>query len=321
MVGSKQIQILLVESDEAESQWLSSAFEETGLMSVVEVASDGAAALACLRGESPYSTPAEPSLILIDVHGTAGLQPALARDLELLAELKSDATLRSIPVVVVTDSTAESDILNAYSHGACSFVSKPASVDERRCLFSRFAGYWAQVAQLPRAVNESEDVFGRSLDDAASSGDPQIAPIEILIVDDSEDDVVLLQEAFSGCPLVDFIERVEDGEEAMRFLRREGPYSNARRPALILLDINMPRKNGFEVLAEMRADETLCRIPVVMLTTSKQETDILRAYENGACSFISKPVNFDRMREIAHQFATYWALVADIPDNHESIPA
>jgi len=132
-------------------------------------------------------------------------------------------------------------------------------------------------------------------------------------VDDSEDDVVLLQEAFADCSLVSFIEAIDDGEQALKYLRREAPFANARRPGLVLLDINMPKKNGFEVLAEMRADPRLSNVPVVMLTTSKQESDILRAYANGACSFISKPVSFDRMRRIAEQFALYWTLVSGVP--------
>jgi CheY-like chemotaxis protein len=137
--------------------------------------------------------------------------------------------------------------------------------------------------------------------------------IQVLIVDDSEDDVLLLKEAFRDCPLVNFIGTVEDGEQALSFLRQEGVYQNSGRPGLVLMDINMPRKNGFEVLAEMRSDPQLSNVPVVMLTTSKQESDILRAYEGGACSFIAKPVSFDTMKSIARQFALYWTMVADLP--------
>ncbi|MBC8290652.1 MAG: response regulator [Planctomycetes bacterium] len=110
------------------------------------------------------------------------------------------------------------------------------------------------------------------------------------------------------------MERVERGAEALKYLRGEEPYQQTRRPGLVLMDINMPRQTGFEVLAEMRSDEALARVPVVMLTSSKQESDILMAYANGACSFISKPVSFDRMRDVAQHFALYWALVADVPD-------
>ena len=138
-------------------------------------------------------------------------------------------------------------------------------------------------------------------------------PIEILVVEDNEDDVLLLRESFADSHLVNVLHAVSDGEEAMQFLRHEGPYPDSRRPGLVLLDINMPRKNGFEVLKEMKADPALCCIPVVMLTTSSREVDIVRAYTNGACSFISKPVDFDKLKEVAKHFALYWSLISHLP--------
>ena len=138
-------------------------------------------------------------------------------------------------------------------------------------------------------------------------------PIEILVVEDNEDDVLLLQESFADSRLVNVLHAVSDGEEAMQFLRREGPYAECKRPGLVLLDINMPRKNGFEVLKEMKDDPSLRCIPVVMLTTSSREVDIMRAYTNGACSFISKPVDFDKLKEVAKQFALYWSLISHLP--------
>lgn len=323
MVVARTIQILLVENEGEDTQSLRSAFEESGVSSVVEAVPDARSAFARLRGEAPYTAMVEPSLIILDVtvNGSDGV-PSISAHLEMLAELKSDEALRSIPVVVVTSSNAEADILNAYSHGACSFVCKPVPGEKRRELFSRFAEYWGYVAQLPRSVTESEESLESRLEAINSAISSQtIDPVEVLVVDDSEDDVVLLEEAFRGCPLVSFIETVDDGEEALKYLRREGRYSNARRPGLVLLDINMPSMNGFEVLTEMRNDPALVKLPVVMLTTSKQESDILRAYDSGACSFISKPVNFNRMRHIAQQFALYWTLVADVPSTEPAMPA
>ena len=313
MVDSQQIEILLVASDDAGTDWLRTGFEKTGLINVAQVVPDGPSALNWLRGLSPLSAVSSPSpspsLILLDLcrEGDADLPT----DLEVLAELKSDEAIRSIPVVVVTNNAAQSDVLNAYSRGACSFVSRPESVKEQEQLLRRFASYWSQVALLPRI--DQSPVLPASDDSIDRLVDARIPPIEVLIVDDSEDDVLLLREAFADCSLVSFIEAIEDGELALKFLRREAPFTNARRPGLVLLDINMPKKNGFEVLAEMRADARLSNVPVVMLTTSKQESDILRAYANGACSFISKPVSFDRMRRIAEQFAIYWTLVSDVP--------
>ena len=313
MVGSQQVEILLVESDDQETQWLRGAFEETGLIHVVQVVPHVQAALLALRGPARVT----PSLIILDLQsGARSDEVGLARSLEALGELKSDAALRSIPVVIVTSSSDQADILNAYSHGASSFVSKPETAVDRRTLISRFSQYWAHVAELPWANPNPAALPVRTFEGLAEEFRTNGGrPVEVLIVDDSEDDVVLLKEAFSDCPMVEFVGVVEDGEQALQFLRREGAFKDSRRPGLVLMDINMPRKNGFEVLNEMRADKALSNVPVVMLTTSKQESDILRAYESGACSFIAKPVSFDTMKSIARQFALYWTMVADVPQN------
>jgi CheY-like chemotaxis protein len=138
-------------------------------------------------------------------------------------------------------------------------------------------------------------------------------PMEILLVEDNEDDIVLEQEALAEIKLVNIMSVVRDGEEAMAYLRRQGQYHDAKIPGLILLDINMPKKNGFEVLNEIKLDPDLQHIPVVMLTTSESERDIVKSYAKGACSFITKPMDFDKFGEVVKQFALYWALVARVP--------
>ena len=138
-------------------------------------------------------------------------------------------------------------------------------------------------------------------------------PMEILLVEDNEDDILLEQEALADAKLVNLMCVVRDGEEALAYLRRQGKYHNVKMPGLILLDINMPKKNGFEVLHEMKADPALMHIPVVMLTTSESEADIVKSYAKGACSYITKPMDFDKFREVVKQFALYWALVARVP--------
>lgn len=308
------VEILLVQSDDLEGRSLRADFDASGLLNVVQTVPSAEAALAALRGTAPFEDALSPSLILVDFSGD-GRDESLAQDLELLSELKSDPDLRGIPVVVLTGSHATADVLNAYSHGACSFVCKPESPEDRRKLINRFSQYWAQVAQLPHAVDRRSDepLIAQAVlvEDLSQAED--LKPVEVLVVDDSEDDVVLLQEAFGDCPMVNFVKTVEDGEAAIRYLKRQAPFEHAKRPGLVLLDINMPRKNGFEVLAEIRSDPELRQVPVVMLTTSKQESDILRAYSTGACSFISKPVNFTKMKQIAQHFAVYWTTVADVP--------
>jgi CheY-like chemotaxis protein len=140
-----------------------------------------------------------------------------------------------------------------------------------------------------------------------------VQPMEILLVEDNEDDIVLEQEALAEARLVNLMHVVHDGEEAMAYLRRQGAYRNARTPGLVLLDINMPKKNGFEVLNEIKADPALSHIPVVMLTTSESEADVVKSYARGACSYITKPMDFDKFRDVIKQFALYWALVARVP--------
>lgn len=137
--------------------------------------------------------------------------------------------------------------------------------------------------------------------------------LDILVVDDNEDDVLLLQESLRDLPAVNLVHSARDGEEAMAYLRREGPYAAAPRPSLVLLDINMPKMNGFEVLNKMKDDPQLRAIPVVMLTTSNRDADIETAYSCGACSFVTKPVSFDRLRLMAGHFVCYWTTVVRIP--------
>jgi CheY-like chemotaxis protein len=316
VVGARQVEILLVGNCGDDVDSLRWSFNRTGVSNALHTASDAASALACLRGQTTNGDQhVSPSLILLDLNCPDSGQPTVAAELELLSVLKSDPELRSIPVIVVTESSDQADILNAYSSGACSFVSKPASREKRQRLFEQLADYWAHVSQLPRSGSNSDELLESMIEAAAS--DDRIDPVPVLVVDDSEDDILLLKEAFVDCPLIDLIAAVEDGETALRYMRGEAPFADARRPAIVLLDINMPRMNGFEVLSEMRADTRLARTPVIMLTTSKQESDILRAYSDGACSFISKPVHFDRMRQIAQRFALYWTTVAN---THPAMP-
>ena len=142
-------------------------------------------------------------------------------------------------------------------------------------------------------------------------------PVEILLVEDNEDDIVLIQEAFADTRLVNVLSTVRDGEEALAYLRREGRYKDAHRPGLVLLDINMPKKNGFEVLESLKADPRLRPLPVIMLTTSDREEDIALSYANGAWSFIRKPVDVAWLKGVVQQFDQYWTLVWRIPGYRE----
>lgn len=138
-------------------------------------------------------------------------------------------------------------------------------------------------------------------------------PINILLVEDNEDDIIMTLESFYEIESVAISHVVRDGEEAVRFLRRGIGYHDAPTPNLIVMDINMPKKNGFEVLDDIKRDPELCRIPVVILTTSERQEDINRAYFKGACSYIPKPVGFDNFVAVAQKFSSYWSQLSCVP--------
>ena len=138
-------------------------------------------------------------------------------------------------------------------------------------------------------------------------------PIEILLIEDNPGDVRLTQEALRENKVRNKLHVVEDGVEAMAFLRREGKYADVPRPDLILLDLNLPKKDGREVLAEIKSDEDLGRIPVVVLTTSQAEEDILRAYGLNANCYVTKPVDLDRFFEVVKSIESFWLTIVKLP--------
>ena len=142
-------------------------------------------------------------------------------------------------------------------------------------------------------------------------------PIVILYADDDEDDRLLVKDAWEESRLANELRFVEDGVQLMDYLHRRGEYADPEKspqPGLILLDLNMPRKDGREALSEIKADPGLRRIPIVVLTTSKAEEDILRSYDLGVNSFIAKPVTFDSMVEVMRMVGQYWFQIVELPE-------
>ena len=139
--------------------------------------------------------------------------------------------------------------------------------------------------------------------------------ITILMADDDGDDRMLAEDAMRESRLGNVFRCVEDGQELMDYLTRSGKYAHAEapRPGLILLDLNMPKKDGRQALREIKSNPDLRRIPVVILTTSKTDEDVLRSYDLGANSFITKPVTFDRLVEIVRALGTYWFQIVELP--------
>jgi two-component system response regulator len=136
---------------------------------------------------------------------------------------------------------------------------------------------------------------------------------EILLVEDNNDDVELTRMAFAKSKLLINLHHAKDGEECMAFLRKQDKYANAPTPDIILLDLNMPRMDGREVLTEISNDETLRHLPVVILTTSAEESEILKMYKLRCSSYIIKPVNFDQFMRVIQSLADYWLTVVVLP--------
>ena len=142
-----------------------------------------------------------------------------------------------------------------------------------------------------------------------------VKPIEILLIEDNPGDVRLTMEALKETKVINKLTVMKNGLEAMAFLRRQGPHANAARPHLILLDLNLPKKDGREVLAEIKADESLRRIPVVVLTTSKDEQDVLKSYHLHANCYITKPVDLDQFITVVKSIEDFWLGIVVLPKN------
>jgi CheY-like chemotaxis protein len=140
-----------------------------------------------------------------------------------------------------------------------------------------------------------------------------IAPADVLLVEDDPADVLMTREAFEQHQIRSPLHVVADGEQALQFLRRSGEFAGAPRPGLILLDLNLPRRNGLEVLAEVKSDQNLATIPVVMLTTSAAQEDVLRSYALHASAYITKPVDYDRFIDVIGQIDGFYLSLAKLP--------
>ncbi len=140
-----------------------------------------------------------------------------------------------------------------------------------------------------------------------------LRPVEILLVEDSPSDADLTEEALSDGKVLNHLHWVEDGVEALAFLRRQGKYADAPRPDLILLDLNLPKKDGRDVLAQIKADPRLKLIPVIVLTTSAAERDILKTYELNANCYVTKPIDLEQFISVVKLIETFWLAVVKLP--------
>ena len=148
---------------------------------------------------------------------------------------------------------------------------------------------------------------------AESSNDGYFEPIHILLVEDSQADIDLTLEMMKICKVSNNVTAVKDGEEALQYLRRQGKYAQCPRPSLILLDLNLPKKDGRQVLAEIRQDPELTQLPVVIFSTSEDERDVTAAYRNYANCFITKPADTEQFIKIVEAIDTFWLQIVELP--------
>ncbi len=146
------------------------------------------------------------------------------------------------------------------------------------------------------------------------TGQPALRTADVLLVEDDAGDVLLATEAFARYRVHDTLHVAGDGEQAIQFLRRTGDFTNAPRPGLILLDLNLPRRSGLEVLADVKSDHDLRSIPVVILTTSQAEEDIIRSYSLHANAYVTKPLDFERFSEALRQINDFFLTLVKLPD-------
>ncbi len=143
--------------------------------------------------------------------------------------------------------------------------------------------------------------------------DPEVRPIEILLVEDDEGDVLLTTEALEASKITNNMSVARNGEEALKFLRRQAGFEDAPRPDIVLLDLNLPRVDGREVLSQIKADPDLRRIPIIVLTTSEAEEDILRSYDLHANAYVTKPVDFTRFLQVIQSIDEFFVTVVRLP--------
>lgn len=144
-----------------------------------------------------------------------------------------------------------------------------------------------------------------------------VSPVRLLMAEDDPEDQLLVQKAFAEYRLMNCIEFVSNGEDLLDFLNKRGAFTGVRRPDLILLDLNMPKKDGREALREIKNTPELRSIPVVVLTTSAADEDIMRSYDLGVSSYIQKPVTFQKLVEMIHVLGRYWFEIVKLPANRE----
>jgi chemotaxis family two-component system response regulator Rcp1 len=310
--------VLLVEDNPGDVRLTQEAFRDAAPAVHLHVVADGVEALAFLKREGRHGGAPRPDLILLDL----GLPKMDGR--EVLALIKEDDDLKTIPTIILTASDAEADIAKSYRLQANCYLSKPGQLEAFGSLVKSINDFWLIKAKLPqqkqsqRGGMNAENVqpSGKEESDMTKTGRDGV-PMHVLLVEDSPGDVRLTQEAFLEADPAVRLHVAADGVEAMAFLWRQGSHGDAPRPDLILLDLNLPRMDGREVLAHIKEDDGLKTIPTLILTTSEAEADIVKSYQLQANCYLSKPVQFDAFEGLVKSIDDFWLTKAQLPQQKQ----
>jgi CheY-like chemotaxis protein len=275
--------VLLVDDSVAFLRLVREAFRNADSSITLDVVRGAHEALDYLFQRGGYEHRSLPDLILLDLN-----MPQLGGH-GVLDKIKADETLRMIPTLILTTSVLETDILESYRRHANCYLRKPANLADFDALISSINDFW----------------FWKKVKNMIVKGADAV-PITVLLVEDSPGDVRLTEEAFrnTGSPITLLV--ASDGVEAMDFLLQRGTHAQAPRPDLILLDLNLPRMDGREVLARIKSSEALKTIPTLILTTSQSEADILKSYQLHANAYLTKPVQLDAFEGLVGSISNFW---------------
>jgi two-component system response regulator len=274
----RQFRILLVEDNAADVRMVAESLRGVVPVPVLDVAPDGMEALRFLRRKGPFGQAPRPDLILLD------LRMPKTPGFSVLNEIKADSSLASIPVVVQSSSATDSDVKLARRLQADRYLVKVDNIDDLTKSLQEMVNFW-------------------------------LRPVNILLVEDNKGDVRMVIESLRSILPEARISVVGDGVEALRFLRRDGEFSQARRPDMVLLDLRLPKKDGFQVLEEIKQDEALSDIAVVVLSSSSADTDINRAYHLRANYYVNKAFEVDELAWQMQFLTDFWRTIAMPPES------
>jgi CheY-like chemotaxis protein len=308
--------VLYVEDEKYDALFMSKAFDGAGLGASLQVVTDGRQAINYLAGKAGYEDRAKyplPAVVLLD------LKLPLVSGFEVLRWIREQPEFKALPVVIFSSSARDEDRIKARELGANAYMEKPGSLMELPAVVEYLQKRWLGVGDAKARTLASHGGFSQAESLKTMDGNIQRSPAEILLVEDTPSDVRLTLLAFKqnkrGCRVT----AVENGVEAMALLRRQGQYARAPRPDLILLDLKLPLKSGFEVLAEIKTDEDLQSIPVVVLTSSPREADVLKAYNIKANAYVIKPVEFEEYLKMVAVLEAFWCSAVNLPPKSAAI--